>query len=1032
MLSSTIQSEQSRPVELKNRIEQIENLKLRLNFWNKNKPQLIKEQDIYVFALHKQSFVIASTNETTPEFVCKVSPNVVKALSYRFKGYGPLLRIRYKETKQCGKGSKDIFEVVQDYQPNYEQESEMIECYKHEQTARKEAMRQKRLQKKECPTNPTIETLKAIDSTTQQDTIDNNTHENNTLDNKPYTLRQESGVVELNIEWDNDAPYITTPLNAFSNKNAGVNTQLANIALELSKCDSSMLDYTSGATNNDKLVPLNNRFCDNVMICFDYPESELEHCPKVKAHIEKQRSKGSFDSSSSFEISKHDTSLYDELTHYYKERRSALDKVFAYLGIPTQDISATTAKWEHDALVQYIKVSLADTPLEAAFSLVVDNDTVSILHEHKFYVHDIDLTQDFAGTFNQQQLIKHLLSTGEFCIEGSHERTLYTIKDDDNKVGRSCLEIMGHDVLTGQSIRYKYYNKFIQSLESPGVRKTVGNHLSHWIHNPEHILAEAIGASNDTGLLRLEITYYMDELEKMDMETAHKHMDWLIQLMPTDCLYKAPIPSQWTIYASNITSNLCVIDTDAKKAFLSYCVNRLTGKINGHYIEGSKNFSNKISNILKQFTYRVPIYVVLYRKIGDQLAFQYNIYTKRLLLASHRKDNDKLQQLPTYLTCSCETFKRIEKEIRDDKGTVIAMRQEPQQAGLIDLPNVSFSYSPRDSLSKKTRNVPIIFDTVDWEALSFPTLSKTRWNKQKVEVDLTAQLIQLNKQQLTALREQNEADKALTEEARLRIQQQEQQRQETIDRLQHINNIADNKTRLLKLLNKPCGNASSLNTLDISTRLYVYGIRYTNTRYGENVILATNTVPENKDLCLYWANTQTKQFIDDNKDAWGWTEPNIILSPTNQPLALIEITDHYYNKSNHLCVRVSCAALHSTNESISMNQEELEKQLKEQEAHMEQTLINSPLLVRDRKLEANDSIDTVIKEGDIVFIQSLYPYRKSYIVQCSINNGEPLCLKSNRFLDELLEGATTKFKVMVGVRKLHPKTRRQCYSFIDA
>ena len=48
---------------------------------------------------------------------------------------------------------------------------------------------------------------------------------------------------------------------------------------------------------------------------------------------------------------------------------------------------------------------------------------------------------------------------------------------------------------------------------SPSVRGRVGNHYSHWTNNPEQILKESINKSLDTGLLRLEITYYIENQE---------------------------------------------------------------------------------------------------------------------------------------------------------------------------------------------------------------------------------------------------------------------------------------------------------------------------------------------------------------------------------------------------------------------------------------------------------------------------------------------------------------------------------------
>ena len=126
----------------------IDELSNRLRGWSifhkHDKPIRLTDQTLYVFSYYRPLTVIASTNSSNPEFTVKVSPNVIKALRQDLIGYGPLLLIRYKETVPCGKSERDNYEIIQDFQPNYEHERESIENYKKEQAEKKEAAKRKR------------------------------------------------------------------------------------------------------------------------------------------------------------------------------------------------------------------------------------------------------------------------------------------------------------------------------------------------------------------------------------------------------------------------------------------------------------------------------------------------------------------------------------------------------------------------------------------------------------------------------------------------------------------------------------------------------------------------------------------------------------------------------------------------------------------------------------------------------------------------------------------------------------------------
>ena len=44
----------------------------------------------------------------------------------------------------------------------------------------------------------------------------------------------------------------------------------------------------------------------------------------------------------------------------------------------------------------------------------------------------------------------------------------------------------------GMVLRVKFYNKFIQSIESGSVRTSIGGHVADFVNNPEHRLKDTI------------------------------------------------------------------------------------------------------------------------------------------------------------------------------------------------------------------------------------------------------------------------------------------------------------------------------------------------------------------------------------------------------------------------------------------------------------------------------------------------------------------------------------------------------------
>jgi hypothetical protein len=194
-------------------------------------------------------------------------------------------------------------------------------------------------------------------------------------------------------------------------------------------------------------------------------------------------------------------------------------------------------------------------------------------------------------------------------------------------------------------------------MERPGVRSVIGNHFMDWCNNPEKELKEAIKESLDSELLRLEITFYqLNTTELLTQKFVEERMDFLTECIPTDLLYYIPIATQWQLLLDNVSSNIVIVGIEQKCALITFFLNKETGKTNGFYVKSVTN--NKLSNILKLYTFNIPIIVVLLKRDGDNINIQQDTYTKMLEnaklpgLQKHdtRVDTARIPDMFTYTT----------------------------------------------------------------------------------------------------------------------------------------------------------------------------------------------------------------------------------------------------------------------------------------------------------------------------------------------------------------------------------------------
>ena len=143
--------------------------------------------------------------------------------------------------------------------------------------------------------------------------------------------------------------------------------------------------------------------------------------------------------------------------------------------------------------IQKLKVDLDSFPTDRTIEIFPNEDNINLRTENSIFINDIDFTQDFTGLNNKEKVIEFLKNNRDFRIQNSYDRAAHAILDIDFKISRNCLTFKKHT--NNGDIRSKFYNKCVQSLESPAVRDLVGGHNGDHILNPNLNLKKAIKKS---------------------------------------------------------------------------------------------------------------------------------------------------------------------------------------------------------------------------------------------------------------------------------------------------------------------------------------------------------------------------------------------------------------------------------------------------------------------------------------------------------------------------------------------------------
>lgn len=263
--------------------------------------------------------------------------------------------------------------------------------------------------------------------------------------------------------------------------------------------------------------------------------------------------------------------------------------------------------------------------------------------EDNIFLKDIDITIDYAGSFEKEEVMTHMINTEGFKLQGTNETGERTILDNSHYVGRNCLVYMD-TLASGCTIRCKIYNKYVQSLETKSVRSSLGNHWRDWVDQRrpdvdtgERVntrLAVARDRAVDRGLTRAEVTFYCGDDVPTDVEMERALLD-ITQYVPPSLVFITPYAAAWKAYCDSLLHSLILVYKDKQQketAFIIYSYNEVTDRLSGNSIT---NWNREWCLANLTFSADLPIDIIevntmdILDTADDKTIQKYNITMKR-------------------------------------------------------------------------------------------------------------------------------------------------------------------------------------------------------------------------------------------------------------------------------------------------------------------------------------------------------------------------------------------------------------------
>ena len=202
--------------------------------------------------------------------------------------------------------------------------------------------------------------------------------------------------------------------------------------------------------------------------------------------------------------------------------------------------------------------------------------------------------------------------------------------------------------------------------------------------------------------MQLEFTvYFYDTICVLTKDNIIGEMSYLEQLMHPKLITYNSIETQFKLLCDTIHYNVVIVDEAKGLAFVSLYQNKLTGKVNGFYID--KVNSTRLSNAIRWFCTNKHIVVVL-------VQFDDANKTVIILQDTYMKVSTTNKQLYIYINKGTEHLKTVRTENLTN----------PQDMVLIANDTIAYRYPATTlSLAKSANNAGIVFKPMTINLLAF-------------------------------------------------------------------------------------------------------------------------------------------------------------------------------------------------------------------------------------------------------------------------------------------------------------------------
>lgn len=406
--------------------------------------------------------------------------------------------------------------------------------------------------------------------------------------------------------------------------------------------------------------------------------------------------------------------------------RTMVEKKNADVGLYNQRINIVLSKHKQSGFIKAVgyngerqkyKISCNSIPLDVVKKIITDKE----LTDHRIELEDIDITQDFSGSFNKKDVVESMLGSG-FRLQGEegYDEDDATILDNSNSVGDNCLTFMDKNEY-GTTIRSKIYNKFVQEIESDSVRDNFGHHIHGWC-TESGFQKDTVKKALQNGIIRIETTFYSKYVPTQEeMQSSFKL--WRRILKPNVC-YSTPISKQWEVVTERISRNL-VIKTD-KTIAVCHWINSLTGKVGG-VIKETKNLAD-FHWMVAELTFQKPIDIIFVDREEEMVSLSTCSFVKEPL-----EEGNTCAQL---VTRKCLYQKCV---------------SNPTEYGIFICNNVGFYGNKKDS-NKKSKSRFVLQENPDIITINY--IDKKRFATKEVQ-----QMINKNKEYKKKIEERKRESK---------------------------------------------------------------------------------------------------------------------------------------------------------------------------------------------------------------------------------------------------------------------------------